>query len=62
MPTKNSAAISGYEERVIQRATHLVAELKAEIVPNANHCAQYTAPEVVNKRILDFFADRETAD
>ncbi len=41
-------------ERVIQRATHLVPGLKAEIIPNANHCAQYTAPEVVNKKILEF--------
>ncbi len=42
-------------ERVIQRATRLVAGLKAEIVPNANHVAEYTAAEVVNEKILEFF-------
>jgi pimeloyl-ACP methyl ester carboxylesterase len=44
-------------EDAIRRATRLVPGLKAEIVPNANHCAQYTAPEAVNQRILEFFAD-----
>lgn len=44
-------------QRVIRRATHLVTGLKAEIVPNANHNAQYTAPDVVNKKILDFLID-----
>jgi pimeloyl-ACP methyl ester carboxylesterase len=41
-------------DQVIRRATRLVRNLKAEIVPNANHSAQYTAPEVVNQRILGF--------
>lgn len=41
-------------DQVIKRATHLVPNLKAEIVPNANHCAQYTAPEFVNQKILEF--------
>ena len=45
-------------ERVIRRATRLVPNLMAEIVPNANHNAQYTASEFVNKRILDFLADQ----
>jgi pimeloyl-ACP methyl ester carboxylesterase len=44
-------------ERVIQRATRLVPGLKAEIVPNANHSAQYTAAEGVNKKILEFLLD-----
>ena len=44
-------------ERVINRATRLVSGLKAEIVPNANHCPEYTAPDVVNRKILDFFGD-----
>ncbi len=44
-------------EEAIRRATRLVPGLKAEIVPNANHCAQYTAPEFVNARILDFLAN-----
>jgi pimeloyl-ACP methyl ester carboxylesterase len=41
----------------IRRATRLVAGLKAEIVPNANHIAEYTAPEVVNQMILDFLSE-----
>jgi pimeloyl-ACP methyl ester carboxylesterase len=44
-------------ERVIERATRLVPNLKAEIVPNANHVAEYTAPDAVNKKILEFLAD-----
>jgi len=44
-------------ERVIQRATRLVSGLKAEMIPNANHCAGYTAPETVNEKILRFLAD-----
>ena len=43
-------------ERAIERATRLVAGLKAEIVPNANHIAEFTAPDFVNKQILDFLA------
>jgi pimeloyl-ACP methyl ester carboxylesterase len=43
-------------ERVIQRATHLVAGLKAEIIPNANHNAQVTAPELINKKIVHFLS------
>ena len=45
--------------RVIRRATGLVANLKAEIVPNANHSAQYTAPEFVNARVLEFLSSDE---
>jgi pimeloyl-ACP methyl ester carboxylesterase len=41
----------------IRRATCLVANLKAEMVPNANHSAQYTAPDIVNRKILDFLAN-----
>lgn len=44
-------------QRAILRATRLVENLRAEIVPNANHCAQYTAPDVVNGKILEFFKD-----
>lgn len=44
-------------EDVIRRATRLVPNLKAEIVTNANHNAEYTAADVVNLKILDFFAD-----
>jgi pimeloyl-ACP methyl ester carboxylesterase len=44
-------------ERVVRRATRLVAGLKAEIVPNANHTAQLTSADVVNGKILEFFLD-----
>jgi pimeloyl-ACP methyl ester carboxylesterase len=40
----------------IERATRLVPGLKAEIVPNANHNAQVTAPDLVNAKILEFLA------
>jgi pimeloyl-ACP methyl ester carboxylesterase len=48
-------------EKAIRRATRLVAGLKAEIIPNANHSAQYTAPDLINARILEFLADQESA-
>lgn len=41
-------------ERAIRRATRLVSNLKTEIVPNANHSAQYTAPDFVNAKVLEF--------
>lgn len=44
-------------EDAIQRATRLVTDLKAEIVPNANHIAEYTAPDFVNTTILSFLVD-----
>jgi pimeloyl-ACP methyl ester carboxylesterase len=44
-------------ERAIARATRLVPNLKAKIVPNANHIAEYTAAEFVNQEILDFLAN-----
>jgi pimeloyl-ACP methyl ester carboxylesterase len=40
----------------IRRATRLVPNLKAEIIPNANHIAQYTNAEAVNAKILEFLA------
>jgi pimeloyl-ACP methyl ester carboxylesterase len=43
-------------EDVFRRATCLVTGLRAEIVPNANHNAEYTAPDFVNARILEFLA------
>jgi pimeloyl-ACP methyl ester carboxylesterase len=47
-----------YDSRhVIERATRLLPNIKAEIVPNANHVAEYTAPDVVNRKILDFLAE-----
>ena len=44
-------------ENAIRRATNLVTGLKAEIIPNANHIAEYTAANVVNEKILEFFCD-----
>jgi pimeloyl-ACP methyl ester carboxylesterase len=41
-------------ERAIERANRLVPGLKAKIVPNANHNAQVTAPDIVNSMILEF--------
>lgn len=41
-------------EAVIGRAKRLIPILKAEIVPNANHSAQYTAHDFVNAKVLDF--------
>jgi pimeloyl-ACP methyl ester carboxylesterase len=43
-------------EHAVQRATRLVVNLKAEIIPRANHSAQVTAAEVVNQRVLDFLS------
>jgi pimeloyl-ACP methyl ester carboxylesterase len=43
-------------ETVIRRATRLIPTLKADIVPNANHNAQYTAPEFVNAKIMEYLA------
>lgn len=53
--------IGGHEmickpEVVFRRATRLVPGLRAEIVPDANHNAEYTAPDFVNTAILEFFA------
>jgi len=44
-------------DAVIRRAIRFVPNLKARIVPNANHCAQYTAPEFVNRKIAEFLGD-----
>jgi len=46
-------------EKAIRRATRLVPGLKAEIVPNANHNAQVTAPELVNQAILEFLVHEQ---
>jgi pimeloyl-ACP methyl ester carboxylesterase len=47
-------------KHAIRRATNLIPDLKAEIVPDANHCAQYTAPDIVNKKILEFLLGHES--
>jgi pimeloyl-ACP methyl ester carboxylesterase len=43
-------------KRAMERATRLVPALKAMIVPNANHIAEFTAPDFVNEKILEFLA------
>jgi pimeloyl-ACP methyl ester carboxylesterase len=43
--------------RVIRRASRLLPHLKSEIVPNANHNAQYTAAEFVNSKIIEFLGE-----
>jgi pimeloyl-ACP methyl ester carboxylesterase len=40
----------------VRRAARLIPNLKAVIVPNANHSAQYTASEFVNARMLEFLS------
>jgi hypothetical protein len=45
------------EQIPIQRATRLVTGLKAEILPNANHIAEYTPSDMVNEKILNFIAE-----
>jgi len=47
-------------ERVIQRATRLIAGLKAEIIHNANHNAQVTASDVINRKIMEFLEGANT--
>ena len=46
-------------EKAIRRAVRHVPDLKAEIIPNANHNAQYTAAARVNERILAFLTGRD---
>ncbi len=41
-------------EDAIRRATRLVPHLKAEIIPNANHIAEYTNAQIVDEKILEF--------
>ncbi|HTY74365.1 MAG TPA: alpha/beta hydrolase [Candidatus Nanoarchaeia archaeon] len=44
-------------ETVMRKASRLVAGLKAEIISDANHNAEYTAPEAVNEKIISFLLD-----
>ena len=41
--------------KVIEKASSTVPGLRAEIVPNANHNAEYTAAEAVNEKIAYLF-------
>lgn len=43
--------------KAIARAKRLISNLEAHIVPNANHNAEYTAPEYVSARIASFLSD-----
>jgi pimeloyl-ACP methyl ester carboxylesterase len=45
-------------EAAIRRAARLLPKLKAQVVPNANHIAEYTASDFVNAAILDFLVDQ----
>jgi pimeloyl-ACP methyl ester carboxylesterase len=49
-------------KHVIRRATRLVPGLKAGIVPNANHNAEYTAPDFVNEKLLSFLGDKNATE
>jgi pimeloyl-ACP methyl ester carboxylesterase len=42
-------------EDAIRRATSLVPNIKAEVIPNANHIAEYTNAALVNEMMLEFF-------
>jgi pimeloyl-ACP methyl ester carboxylesterase len=44
-------------DKVIHRASGLIPGLQTEIIPNANHSAQYTAPDAVNRSVLKFLVD-----
>ena len=43
--------------KAIRRASQFLPNLKAEIIKNANHNAEYTAAEEVNKKVLDFIVE-----
>jgi pimeloyl-ACP methyl ester carboxylesterase len=42
--------------RAFRRATQFVSRIETRIIPNANHCAQYTAAEQVNAETLGFLS------
>jgi pimeloyl-ACP methyl ester carboxylesterase len=42
---------------VIEKAMHKVPSLRAEVIPNANHNAEYTAAETINTKIIRFLSD-----
>jgi pimeloyl-ACP methyl ester carboxylesterase len=45
-------------EAAVHRASRLIQDLEAVIIPNANHSAQYTAPDFVNRKILEFLSKK----
>jgi pimeloyl-ACP methyl ester carboxylesterase len=40
--------------KVIEIAARKIKDLRAEIVPNANHNSEYTAPEAINQKTIQF--------
>jgi pimeloyl-ACP methyl ester carboxylesterase len=44
-------------ELVVERASRAVAGLKAKIIPNANHNAEYTAADAVNEEVISFLLE-----
>jgi pimeloyl-ACP methyl ester carboxylesterase len=42
--------------KAIARASRLLSDFRAVSVPAANHSAQYTAPEFVNEKIIEFLS------
>jgi pimeloyl-ACP methyl ester carboxylesterase len=41
--------------RVVARAHELIPNVTAEVVPNVGHIMSMDAPELVTRRILEFF-------
>jgi pimeloyl-ACP methyl ester carboxylesterase len=46
-------------EAAIKRARRWIPNIEAAIVPNGNHSSQYTAPEFVNSKIVEFLSSKE---
>lgn len=44
-------------EQVFRRATREVAGLRAEVVPDANHNAEYTAADAINGKVMSFLLE-----
>ena len=43
--------------KVIEKARSIVPGLQAEIISNANHNAEYTAPDAINTKIIGFLSN-----
>ena len=43
--------------KVMEIAVCKVKGLRAEIIPNANHNAEYTAPETINNKTIEFLEE-----
>jgi len=44
--------------RVIENAIRKIQGLRAEIIPDANHNAEYTAPDVINAKTIEFLTEQ----